>query len=215
MKKIKIICITISLLALSGTLLFNYFLKQMENPTGLAGNFLFSVWNATFKDMTHWGLNAVDVSSAENILDVGIGGGETLNYLATTTTQNNLYGIDISADSIAFATNKNKECINEGRIKLTTADIAALPFENESFDLITAFQTHIYWQELDKGLEEIHRVLQTDGTLLIVCEKDKIDYHLKQYKNPDDFVQLLLQQNFEKVEFYEYNNWIYFKAIKN
>jgi len=46
------------------------------------------------------------------------------------------------------------------------------------FDIITTFQTHYHWQDLDRKLKEIYRVLNKNSQFVIVAEKYKLNYHM-------------------------------------
>ena len=47
-----------------------------------------------------------------------------------------------------------------------------LPFEPNTFDVVTAFETIYFWPDAAKGLAEIHRVLKPGGRVL-VCYDDE------------------------------------------
>lgn len=46
----------------------------------------------------------------------------------------------------------------------------ALPFEEASFDLVSAFETVYFWPDLNRGFREVFRVLAPGGRFLVVCE---------------------------------------------
>jgi Methylase involved in ubiquinone/menaquinone biosynthesis len=48
--------------------------------------------------------------------------------------------------------------------------VSRLPFAADTFDLVTAIETHYYWPDLPKDLEEIRRVLKPGGSLIIIAE---------------------------------------------
>ena len=50
------------------------------------------------------------------------------------------------------------------------ASVAALPFRNGSFDIVTAIETHFWWPELPANLREVRRVLKPSGRLAIIAE---------------------------------------------
>lgn len=89
-----------------------------------------------------------------------------------------------------------------------------MDFEDEFFNLVIAGQTHIYWDELEKGLSECYRVLKERGTLFIACEIDKIEYHLPEYKNSEDFTNLLYEIGFSEINVKTHNNYIAFICNK-
>jgi SAM-dependent methyltransferase len=54
-----------------------------------------------------------------------------------------------------------------GALQLVTADAAALPFPDESFDLITSFAAFEHFMEVDKVVRECSRVLKPGGMVWI------------------------------------------------
>ncbi|MCR8642546.1 class I SAM-dependent methyltransferase [Paenibacillus sp. N1-5-1-14] len=125
-----------------------------------------------------------------------------------------VYGIDISDEAVSTATDLNRKYVDSGEVVLRTDDVAYMQFEDGLFDLIVATQTHIYWGQLEKGLSECFRVLKHNGTLLITSEIDKVEYHLPEYKNPNDFVSLLGATGFTDVNVKTNNNYIAFICKK-
>lgn len=45
-----------------------------------------------------------------------------------------------------------------------------LPFGNDVFDLITAFETIYFWPDILEALKQVHRVLKPNGTFMICNE---------------------------------------------
>jgi len=48
----------------------------------------------------------------------------------------------------------------------------ALPFEDGSFDLVTAFETVYFWPEIEKCFAGVRRTLKEGGRFVIVNEDD-------------------------------------------
>jgi ubiquinone/menaquinone biosynthesis C-methylase UbiE len=95
-------------------------------------------------------------------LDIGCGAGYGVAELALAARQ--AVGIDLACEAIAYAQAHYRKSTNAAFIQ---ASATALPFANESFDLITAFEVieHLIdWRGL---LEEAKRVLSATGLLLI------------------------------------------------
>lgn len=193
---------------------YNYLLKQVKHPTGIIGYSLTKIWNSTFDRMTDWGLLASDIDGTSRILDVGCGGGETVAKLSQKITTGKVYGVDISAEAIRSTRETAKKGIKEGNVELTVADVAHLPFEDNYFQMVTAVQTHMYWEDVKVGLSEIYRVMSERSLLVIVTEKDKIEYHMTDYKDKQDFLALLKRIGFERNEVREQENWISYYCYK-
>jgi ubiquinone/menaquinone biosynthesis C-methylase UbiE len=50
-----------------------------------------------------------------------------------------------------------------GKVDIVQSDVTDLPYPNNYFDIITAFDTINFWTDFNKALFEIKRVLKEDG----------------------------------------------------
>jgi ubiquinone/menaquinone biosynthesis C-methylase UbiE len=124
-----------------------------------------------------WGnvLDQLRLQGDEEILDVGCGRGAILLMAAQHLTTGHAVGIDLwkrrdqSGNSI-HATERNAQL--EGvadRVELRTADMTALPFEDESFDLVISNLAihNVKRDKRYKAIGEAIRVLRPGGRLMI------------------------------------------------
>ena len=79
-------------------------------------------------------------------------------------------GHHYSSASVSVAQHTNADAIASGRVTIELASVAALPFGDRMFDLVTAVETHYYWPELEANLREILRVLKPGGTVALIAE---------------------------------------------
>jgi SAM-dependent methyltransferase len=120
--------------------------------------------------LTTWGLTHAPIQSTDTILDVGCGGGRTIDTMAKAASQGRVFGVDYSATSVDVARRVNAAAIEAGRVDVQQASVSALPFAEATFDLVTAVETHYYWPDLRKDLQEIRRVLKPGGRALLIAE---------------------------------------------
>ena len=92
------------------------------------------------------------------ILDAGCGTGGGMLFLSQYGT---VTGIDVSPHSIHY-------CLRRGCRTLARASVMALPFPDESFDLVTSFDI-LYFEDIrdEQALQESARVLTPGGRILI------------------------------------------------
>jgi len=126
--------------------------------------------NVSHSKVTDWGLQHISVEKHHTILDVGCGGGRTLRKLAALATDGKTYGVDNSEEAVAASKRTNAHEIEKGRIEIRLGSVSRLPFSDDTFDLVTAVETHFWWPDLSTDMREIFRVLKPDGQLIIIAE---------------------------------------------
>lgn len=193
-------------------------IAQCRKPSGVFGRFILWDMNRHHSDLTDWGLSHVSINPSDKILDVGCGGGRTIHKLAALAGAGKVYGIDYSEDSVRAARRGNAHWIDAGRVEIQHGAVSKLPFPNETFDLVTAIETHLFWPDLPNDFREIFRALSPGGILLIVAEiykggkhlegvrKKIFDKHLAANMNlltPDEHRALFTNAGFSAVQLYE------------
>jgi SAM-dependent methyltransferase len=154
---------------LSGTLA-HLLVRQCRKPARWPGRMVLQSMNARHSSVTDWGLSHLPVQATFSILDVGCGGGRTLQKLAAMAPAGIVHGVDYSPTSVEVARGLNAPLIAAGRVQIQQASVSQLPFAAETFDAVTAVETHYYWPNLADDLREIRRVLKPGGQLIIIAE---------------------------------------------
>src|SRR5574342_301519 len=85
--------------------------RQCRKPAWLPGRLVVQNMNARHSGVTDWGLGHVHIEKAFTILDVGCGGGRTVQKLAAAAPDGKVYGLDYAAASVAVARDTNKRAI--------------------------------------------------------------------------------------------------------
>ncbi|HEY6894190.1 MAG TPA: class I SAM-dependent methyltransferase [Rhodanobacteraceae bacterium] len=129
--------------------------------------------NVTHSGLADWGLSHVIVGRADRILDVGCGGGRTVQKLAQMASDGHVDGVDYSSASVAVARRTNADAIANGHVTVEHGSVSALPFTDRTFDLVTAVETHYYWPNLEASMREVLRVLKPGGTFALIAETVK------------------------------------------
>jgi SAM-dependent methyltransferase len=92
-------------------------------------------------------LSAVDVKPGEHVLEVGVGPGFLAAELAAAVgSSGRVCGIDISDDMLAIAARRSVRP-GSARVELSHGSATEIPFDNESFDLVTCTQVLEYVSE--------------------------------------------------------------------
>lgn len=97
----------------------------------------------------------------ERVLDVGTGTGEAALFLAREYPRASVRGVDLSAEMVSLAQGK-VGLDPEGRVAFRVGDAAALPYGDESFDVVTEVNMPPFF-------DEIARVLRPGGHVIVVA----------------------------------------------
>jgi demethylmenaquinone methyltransferase / 2-methoxy-6-polyprenyl-1,4-benzoquinol methylase len=101
------------------------------------------------------------------ILDVATGTGD-FAVEALKLNPDKIIGIDISEGMLEVGRKKMKDRGYDSRIELISGDSENLPFEENKFDaVIVAFGVRNF-ENLEKGLAEMHRVLKPGGRMVVL-----------------------------------------------
>ena len=144
--------------------------RQVRKPSGFIGKRFLEAMNSSHAAMTDWGLEQLTVPKEAVVLDVGCGGGRTVRMLAAMASEGKVIGLDYSAASVAVSRDSNAREIEAGRVRIDQGSVAALPFPDRTFDIVTAVETHYYWPDLPANVREILRVLKPGGTFALIAE---------------------------------------------
>jgi SAM-dependent methyltransferase len=143
------------------------------------------------------------------ILDVGCGTGANLLMLSQ---YGDAEGVDVSEDALAFCHERGLD-----GVKLGAAE--ALPYDDGTFDLVTALDVVEHLDDDLAGLREMRRVLRPGGRVLIFVPtfmflwglQDDVSHHRRRYRMPE--LRRVLEQAGFEVERTTYANITFFMPI--
>lgn len=189
------------------------FFENTRKPDGIGGKIMVSMMNVGHKAMADWGFQFLEIPENGNILDCGCGGGANMERILREYPKTTAWGIDYSEVSVEKSRKVNGKAIAEGRCRVLRASVMELPFENEKFDLVTAFETVYFWPDLLKSFQEVYRVTKGGGVFFICNEcngdtdkddkwTEKIpgmkiykDFQLKDFLEQAGFSNVSIQKN--------------------
>lgn len=143
------------------------------------------------------------------ILDVGCGTGANLLMLSK---YGEAEGVDISEDALAF-------CRERGLDKVKLGAGEELPYDDGTFDLVTALDVVEHMDDDLAGLKEMRRVLRPGGHVLLFVPafmflwglQDDVSHHRRRYRLPQ-LARVLEEAGFE-IERTTYANITFFLPI--
>ncbi|MBQ8018397.1 MAG: class I SAM-dependent methyltransferase [Methanobrevibacter sp.] len=146
---------------------------NMRKPKGKLGNIQLKSMNKEHTPVSLWGLKHLNINPDDIILDIGCGGGININRMAKEAKK--VYGVDYSVESVNLSREVNQDYIGEGKVEVLEGNVKNLPFEDNSFDIVTAFETVYFWPDIEKSFGEVKRVLKPGGIFLIGMESNGSD----------------------------------------
>ena len=139
---------------------------QCMKPHGEEGIETVKRMNENHREISEFAFDHVNVGVNDKILDIGCGGGANIEKFLKLTN-GNVDGLDYSEVSVSESAKRNREAIDEGRCKIIQADVSAMPLEDESYDLASAFETVYFWPDIAETFKEVYRIVRPNGQFLI------------------------------------------------
>jgi demethylmenaquinone methyltransferase / 2-methoxy-6-polyprenyl-1,4-benzoquinol methylase len=112
-------------------------------------------------------IKIVSEQQPKTILDIATGTGD-LAIMMASLKPNSIIGLDISAGMLAVGRKKISKKSLDATIDLVVGDSENMPFDDNSFDAITVAFGIRNFENLEKGLTEILRVLKPGGVFVIL-----------------------------------------------
>lgn len=199
------------------------FLQNTRKPVGLGGKLLAKGMNSgTHAKLAVWGLRHLSIAPDAKILDAGCGGGANVKRLLEAAPKGQGTGLDYSDVSVEETEKVNRTAIREGRCRVVQGDVSSLPFEDDSLDLVTAFETVYFWPDIEQTFAGIRRVLKPDGVFFICNESNGHDKEALKYSkiidgmtlyDADQLTDLLKEAGFRDVVIDINGVWLCVKAV--
>ena len=155
--------------------IFKQFFNNTRKPNGWMGKMMVNGMNQGHAAVSDWGLSHlpnVPTKSYFMMADFGCGGGRNTAELLKRFPTATVTALDYSKVSCDKTKQFNRHAVQAGRCKIVQGDVSTLPFEAETFDGITAFETVYFWPGPMESFQEVYRVLKPGGTFMIVNESD-------------------------------------------
>ncbi|HEU4389306.1 MAG TPA: ubiquinone/menaquinone biosynthesis methyltransferase [Blastocatellia bacterium] len=112
-------------------------------------------------------IRMAELKGHETVLDLACGTGDITFGAAARLTTGRAAGLDITHRMLQIADRKRR-MEKLPRVAFHEGDICSLPYENESFDVVTGGYSLRNVPDLETGLLEIRRVLRPGGRALLL-----------------------------------------------
>ena len=124
-------------------------------------------------------IKIVQAAKPETILDIATGTGDLAIMMAKHTNAQ-ITGLDLSAGMLEVGCKKVEAEGLNSRVTMIQGDSENLPFEDNTFDCITVSFGVRNFENLEKGLSEIRRILKPGGTFVILEFSYPTSFPMKQ-----------------------------------
>lgn len=149
---------------------------------------------------------AKDLVKGKVVLDIASGSGYGTKILASQATK--VFGVDVDEPSIKYA----KKHYGADNIEYLVGDGEKIPLDDNTVDVVITFETIEHIPDYAKFLDEVKRVLKSDG-LAVVSTPNDLEfaegnhYHLHEFTY--DELTGLLKRDFKNIESYYQAVWKY------
>lgn len=182
-----------------------YLMSQFARPHGLLAGVFAAVMNGGNRLVNLRSLEALGVEPGQRVLEVGFGGGATLETLIREKGCGYAGGLDASPEMVRAAERRFASWIADGRMAVRQGTAERIPWADAEFDRALSVNSLFYWPDAAQGVREIRRVLRPGGVLVLglrdKAAMDKIGIGSLGYWSPDqkEIEVLLADAGFDPV----------------
>ena len=146
-------------------------IDQCMKPHGEEGIQTIQNMNENHQSISEFAFSCVNVNDDDRIIDIGCGGGVNIEKFLKLTN-NNVDGLDYSEVSVSESIKRNQKAVDDERCEIIQADVSNMPLEDESYDLVSAFETIYFWPNIKETFKEVSRIIKPNGRFMIAQGTD-------------------------------------------
>ena len=189
-----------------------------KEPKGRLGRMMASGMNGgPHERLARWGMSHFEIHG--DVLDLGCGGGGNISRVLAMDGVRTVKGLDYSEVSVIKSKEVNHSAIIGGRCEIIQGNVRDMPFDDESFDTVTAFETVYFWPEIEDTFRQVFRVVRPGGVFAVTNESTGEDKASIKYQKiidgmnlytPERLSELMGSAGFTRMEIFrdEKRSWI-------
>ena len=182
---------------------------QLRQPSGEAALEVGEKMNAVNLLINLDTIEALELSPNDNVLEIGMGNGFFVKNIVSVDQSITYSGCDFSKEMVDESCKQNAEFIQSGQVQFHLSNAESLPYGDEMFDKVFTINTIYFWEDAQKVLSEIRRVLKENGQFaLSIRPKSSMDqfpfakYGFESFSS-EDASELLASNGFKIVDVIE------------
>lgn len=188
------------------------FAGNYSHPRGLIGRYMLKRMDKEHEPLALWGFEEIGIPQKSKILDIGCGGGFNIKRMLEMSPESRIYGLDISKESVKLAKSVNKKELGR-HVKILQGSVEKMPFKEGILDLVTAFETVIFWPDPEENFREVRRILRSGGRFAVVINYGGPDDHwedvvpgMTRY-TAEQISSFMKRAGFAGIEIYKKHTW--------
>jgi len=149
--------------------------EQFGKPSGFLGSiagFIMAKRSSNI-ERNEWGISLLNIQPSDHVLEIGFGPGVAIQKMCELVTDGIIYGIDHSELMVKKASDRNKNAILSGKVKLMLASVSELPSVDHPIDKVIDINSFQFWDDPVNSLQEIKRMMKPHGIIAIVHQPRK------------------------------------------
>ena len=180
--------------------------RQLKKPTGETGLVVAGNMNIANEQIYDFVLSQISISDNSTVLEIGCGNGKFISKFFDSNSTIHLTVVDYSDVMCNEAKALNKEFINNNKLLVQCEDAIEMSSSDEFFDMVVTINTVYFWEQKEKQLNEIKRVMKKGGLFVIGYRPKSVmkDFPSTQevfnLYEPEDLESLMKQNGFEIIK---------------
>jgi len=145
---------------------------QLKHPTGEKGIEMANMMHETNINMTRHSVQNLNIKVGNSILELGHGNAGHVEFIFEQAENLKYYGLEMSELMFQEARQINRNFVSQKQAFFSLYDGNDIQFQDNYFDKIFTVNTIYFWQNPEKFVLEIYRVLKEKGTFSLTFAEE-------------------------------------------
>jgi len=193
---------------------------QLRKPSGFFGKIVSAMMIKRNRNRYKVVIKDLKIQPNDKIFEIGYGPGIGINLISKSYDSCSVYGIDYSELMYQKATKRNKQFVDNNRVKLMFGDFLETEIGSSDFDKVFCLNVVYFWDNLQKPFKKVNSLLKDNGLFCIYMDS-KEDLSKVTFAEDDIFNKYTIEQvvdelklaGFIEVDYY-FDNGYFVKAKK-